>query len=120
MQKLTLEIKEYPDIENTNIVSFEGAFDGAAKESLGDLEGLINAEVPKTNLVFDFKNLNYLNSYAIGQLVAWQNHLLKSEGQIIIAGPSKNVEDILGVLGISNLFKIFPDTESALAILKTQ
>lgn len=120
MQQLTITIEKNPELENTNIVHFGGAFDGSVKEPLVDLEALISSETPKTNLIFDFKELDYLNSYAIGQLVAWQNHLLKNDGQIIIAGPSKNVEDILGILGISNLFKIFPDVESSLATLKTQ
>ena len=120
MQKLNITIEKKPDLENTHIASFEGAFDGSVKEPLVDLEALIDSDTPKTNLIFDFIKLDYLNSYAIGQLVAWQNHIIKNEGQIIIAGPSKNVEDILGILGISNLFKIFPDVESALATLKTQ
>lgn len=119
MQKLNLAILKHPDLENVYTVSFEGAFDGSAKDSLSELEALVTNAVPQTTLIFDFQKLDYLNSYAIGQLVAWQNHLLKSQGQIIISGPSKNVEDILGVLGISNLFKIFPDAESALNTLKS-
>jgi anti-anti-sigma factor len=118
MQKLIINIDGNSGSENVHIVHFEGAFDGSMKDSLTDLEKLIQTASEKTNVIFDFKKLDYLNSYAIGQLVAWQNHMLKIKGQIIIAALNKNVEDILGILGISNLFKIFPDIDSALAMVK--
>ena len=120
MQKLTITIEKHPEVENTHIAHFEGAFDGSVKEPLAELEKLINSNQPQTNVILDFKKLDYLNSYAIGQLVAWHNHLLKFKGQIMVASPSKSVEDIFNILGISNLFKIFPDIESAVNSLKTQ
>lgn len=120
MQKLTLTIEKNPNLENTHVVHFEGAFDGSVKEPLVDLEALVNGETPKTNLIFDFGKLDYLNSYAIGQLVAWHNHLVKNGGQIILTSLNKNVEDILNILGMGNLFKIFPDIQGALDALKSQ
>lgn len=119
MQKLTITIEKHPEVENAHIAHFDGAFDGSIKEPLVELEKFINSDLPKTNVIFDFKKLDYLNSYAIGQLVAWHNHLLKKEGKVMIAAPSKSVEDIFNILGISNLFKIFPDIESAVNSLKT-
>jgi len=118
MQKLNITIEKNTSLRNAHIVHFAGAFDGSMKEPLASLESLIQSAPRRTNVIFDFKQLDYLNSYAIGQLVAWQNHLIKSEGQIIIAALNKNVEDILSILGISNLFKIFPDIDSAVNSLK--
>jgi anti-anti-sigma factor len=118
MQKLVINIEKNFGSKNVHIVHFEGAFDGSIKDSLSELEQMIQAADDGSNVIFDFKKLDYLNSYAIGQLVAWQNHLLKIKGQIIIAALNKNVEDILGILGISNLFKIFPDIDSALGMVK--
>ena len=118
MSKLTITIEKHPELENTHLAHFEGAFDGSIKEPLAELENLINSDLTKANFIFDFKNLDYLNSYAIGQLVDWQNHLTKNNGQIIATGLSKNVEDIFDIVGVSNLFKIFPDVESALESLK--
>lgn len=117
MQKLTISIEKDVDA-NTHLAHFDGAFDGSVKEPLVELESLINACPPKSKIVLDLKNLSYLNSYAIGQLVAWHNHLVRNDGQIILASPSKNVEDIFNILGISALFKIFPDVQTALESLK--
>jgi anti-anti-sigma factor len=117
MQKLTISVEKNVE-PNLHIAHFEGAFDGSVKEPLVDLEGLINESPNRTKVVLDLKNLSYLNSYAIGQLVAWHNHLVKIEGQIILAAPSKNVEDIFNILGISALFKIFPDIQTAVESLR--
>ena len=113
--KITLEKDFEPGI---HLAHMEGAFDGSVKEPLVELETLINGSASKTKVVLDLKNLSYLNSYAIGQLVAWHNHLVKVEGQIILAAPSKNVEDIFNILGISALFKIFPDVQTAVESLR--
>ena len=117
MQSLKINLEK--DFEpGIHIAHLEGAFDGSVKEPLVELESLINGSANKTKVVLDLKNLSYLNSYAIGQLVAWHNHLVKIEGQIILAAPSKNVEDIFNILGISALFKIFPDVQTAVESLR--
>ena len=117
MQKLSITIDKNVE-PNLHIAHLEGAFDGSVKEPLIELEGLITNSPARTKIILDLKGLSYLNSYAIGQLVAWHNHLVKLEGQIILAAPSKNVEDIFNILGISALFKIFPDIQTAVESLR--
>ena len=117
MQELILNIENHPDMENVMIAHFEGAFDGHIKEPIAELEKLIMGQGGK-KFIFDFEKLTFLNSYAIGQLVAWNNHMLNSNGQILISGSIKNVEDIFNIVGISNLIKIFPDTEAAVNFLR--
>ena len=116
MQDLSIAIEKQEVPNNTYIAYFQGAFDGHNKESIADLEKLV-MEGGDGKLVFDFESLSFLNSYAIGQLVAWHNHLTTNHGEIIIAHPAKNVEDIFNTVGISSMFKIFPDVPSAVATL---
>ncbi|MBU1018048.1 STAS domain-containing protein [Patescibacteria group bacterium] len=118
MQTLEITIEPIAELQNTYIAHFQGAFDGGVKEPLEAVEKLVMGSTEKTTMIFDFKSLDYLNSYAIGQLVAWHNHLIKNGGQLIIASPSKNVEDIFNIVGISTVLKIFLDAESATASLK--
>ncbi|MBN2095885.1 STAS domain-containing protein [Candidatus Peregrinibacteria bacterium] len=117
MQALEITIEPVTSLQNTHAAHFQGAFDGGVKEPLEGIEKLIMGSTEKMIVIFDFKSLDYLNSYAIGQLVAWHNHLVKKGGQLIIASPSKNVEDIFNIVGISTMLKIFPDVESAVASL---
>ena len=118
MEALSITIEPAAGLENTHIIHFVGDFDGGSKEYVGDLENFIDGAAPKTTLIFDFSKLNFLNSYAIGSLVAWHTHVSGKGGNILISGTNKNVEDIFAIVGISNLFKIYPDLTNALATLK--
>jgi len=118
MKKLTITFDVNPDYPNSHIVHFDGDFDGYAKENLTDIQSFIDGCQPGSMLIFDFAKLNYLNSYAIGHLVAWHNHLSRMGGKILVAATNKNVEDIFAILGISTIFKIFPDIETAKEAIK--
>jgi len=113
MQSLIIQTEKFNEVANTQIVHFNGDFDGYVKENLTEILKLIEDGEAKTRLIFDFSKLNYLNSYAIGHLVAWHNKLTESEGEIIIVGINKNIEDIFSILGVNSLFKTFPDLEAA-------
>ena len=115
MQKLMLKIQ--PN-SGATVVSFEGDFDGYIKEDLEEVQKLVDTAPANSIMIFDFSKLNYLNSYAIGHLVDWYNHLHKTGGMIHIAGANKNVADIFSILGIASLFKLYPDAKTALSEVK--
>ncbi|QQR83345.1 STAS domain-containing protein [Candidatus Peregrinibacteria bacterium] len=116
MQPLTITIQVVEGKEKSHLVRFSGAFDGHTKEVATSLERLIN-EMTEGTLIFDFSELVYLNSYAIGHIVSWHNVLKQKKCEIIIASLNKNVEDIFNVLGIISLFRVFADVDSALQAL---
>ncbi|MDH5596576.1 MAG: STAS domain-containing protein [Candidatus Peregrinibacteria bacterium] len=113
MQKLTVSIGDLPGVPNAQLVKFVGDFDGYAKESITGVESAVNEATAGSSFVFDFSGLNYLNSFAIGQLVSWHNSLESKQGRILIVGTNKNVEDIFSVLGINTIFKNFATLEEA-------
>lgn len=116
MQKLkvTIAASAHP---NTTLITFEGDFDGYAKENITDIQKKVDESKANENLILDFSKLNFLNSYAIGHLVAWHNHITKGGGKILIVGLNKNVEEIFSILGINSIFKSFADVASAEAAL---
>jgi anti-anti-sigma factor len=111
MQKLNISITNYPEIPGSQIVYFEGDFDGYAKDNITELQKVIDECTDGCTLIFDLSKLNYLNSYAIGQLVSWHNHVNTLNGKILIVGANKNVEDIFSVLGINSIFKTYATLE---------
>ena len=111
MQKLTVTITDSSDIPNAKMILFDGDFDGYAKENIEDIQKTIDECAPGATIIFDFSKLNYLNSFAIGQLVAWHNIVSTKGAKIAIVGLNKNVEDIFSVLGINNIFKAYPTIE---------
>lgn len=111
MQKLTLNMVEYPDIPNSKLVYFDGDFDGYSEDTVGELQGEVDQAGPGSTLIFEFSKLNYLNSFAIGQLVAWHNTMNSKQGKIFIVGINKNIQDIFSVLGIESVFKTYATLE---------
>lgn len=111
MQKLNVTLTKYPEVPNSQIAYFEGDFDGYAKENIVDIQKTVDECPNNCILIFDFSKLNYLNSFAIGQLVAWHNALGAKGGKILIVGTNKNVDDIFSVLGINNIFKTYSTLE---------
>ena len=111
MQKLTLTITDYTDLTNAKLVFFDGDFDGYSEETISGLQNEVDKATPESRLIFDFSNLNYLNSFAIGQLVAWRNIMDTKHGKIVIVGINKNIQDIFSVLGIESVFKIYSNLD---------
>ncbi|MBN2087908.1 STAS domain-containing protein [Candidatus Peregrinibacteria bacterium] len=115
MKKLQITFEKINEKPNSQIVKFDGDFDGSVKENLTETYSLVDEAPQGTNLIFDFSKLNYLNSYAIGHLVSWHKTINQKGGKIFISGTNKNVEDIFAILGLATLFKVFPDVTSAIA-----
>ncbi len=111
MQKLTLSITDYSELPNAKLVFFEGDFDGYAEEVIAGLQDEVDKAVAGGILIFEFSKLNYLNSYAIGQLISWYNDMNAKQAKVMIIGMNKNIEDIFSVLGIKNIFKIYSSLE---------
>ena len=118
MQKLTIITKELPDYSNAYLMTFDGDFDGYAKEDVVKVQDFIDRCKDKTDIVFDFTKLNYLNSYAIGHLIDWNKRIAETGGTILIAGTPKSVGDIFTILGIDTLFKFYKTSEAAIKDLK--
>jgi len=117
MQALVLNFEKSSEVENTQVVHFQGAFDGGMKDSIAPLQTMVDDENNK-NFVLDFTQLTFLNSYAIGQLVSWHNSLAKRGGRMIITGPQKNITDIFGIVGIDKIITVTADMAGAVASLK--
>ena len=111
MQKLSLSITDYAELPNAKLVYFDGDFDGYSEDTIAELQGAVDEAGPSSTLIFEFSKLNYLNSFAIGQLVSWHNTMNTKQGKILIVGINKNIEDIFSVLGIESVFKTYASLE---------
>lgn len=64
---------------------------------------LIEANPKGLNLVFDFSELEYMNSKSIGYLTDWYGKLNAVSGKVVIAAARDNIVDILQVVGLTQL-----------------
>lgn len=109
-----LQIEEKQLEKGVEYVKFAGVLDASSQNVILDLEQKINKFPQATLVIFDFTELDYLNSYAIGFIAHWYNFLHKIDGDIVLVKPQPQVYDTLNVLGMTNVLKVFETVESAL------
>ena len=96
---------EYLKQNRTLILKIDGEIDHHSCEQIkkeADYE--IQKNAPK-KLVFDFKNVNFMDSSGIGLLIGRYKYLLRIGGETEIINVNKEIKRILDMSGI---FKIIP------------
>jgi len=118
---LTIEDLTPPVAGRTiKLAKFNGQLDSSNVEDIKSRFDVIIKQFPANLfLLFDFENLTYMNSRAIGCLAECLEIVEKGGGKILIAHPPENVHDILRVVGIEKVIPVYPTLDSAkLAISK--
>jgi len=86
------------------LVKVKGQLDESnVDEQAKKLYELIESNASGLNLVFDFSELEYMNSKSIGYLTDWYGKLNAVNGKILIAAARENIVDILQVVGLTQL-----------------
>jgi len=80
------------------------------KKTLQELYDLNN-----TKLVIDLEKVLYLNSLALGNLVAAHTHYTKENGQVKICGITKNIENIFVITKLTLVFDVYETQLEAVA-----
>lgn len=91
---------------NGSLTSFEG---GALHEAI---QGLLKRG--HRNIILNLKQLDYLDSSGIGELVRNYLAVVKKGGAMKVVGLAPKVEEILKVTQLYQVFPEFPDEASAL------
>lgn len=76
-------------------------------------------EEGRKRIVLNLSGLQYLDSSGIGELARIYVMVLKGGGEIKVVGLSRNVEDVLKVTHLYQVFPEFPDEEAALQSFAT-
>jgi len=113
MKPLNIYFSEETSLNNAHIVHFEGDFDGSDKEILKDVQSAIAEMSAEAVMMMDFSQINFMNSFAIGQLVEWHKELEVKNAKLFIAGTNAHVKDIFMVLGVDHILKTFDNLEDA-------
>ena len=66
------------------------------------------------HIILNLSGLQYLDSSGIGELARMYVMVLKSGGEMKVVGLSRNVEEVLKVTHLYQVFPEFPDEEAAL------
>jgi anti-anti-sigma factor len=102
---MKIERKQVGDI---HIISFAGEFDAFNLPTVSEKIDLF-IEKGGTRLIFNLKNLRFINSSALGYFVKTAKRVKEYDGELVLSDPSKFVQTTVKTLGIDQIFKIFPD-----------
>lgn len=78
---------------------------------------VLTANPQNLYLIFDFSELEYLNSKAIGYLTDWYGKVSATSGKIALAEGKDNIVDILNVVGLTQLITCHSTLDEAKAAM---
>ncbi len=112
---MKVDRKEEPG--GITILRFNGAFDAANLDKVSTgINGLIAKGCKR--LVLNLKELEFINSSALGYIIKTMEGLRDEGGGLIISQPSRQFETVITELGIDQMFDISSDDEEAIQQLR--
>lgn len=108
-----------PDVA-AKLVKFQGQLDESnVDEKAKIIYDLLEKNPQNLYLLFDFEELEYMNSKSIGYLTDWYGKVTEGGGKIAIAKTRSNILDILQVVGLTQLINCYATLDEAkLALLQ--
>lgn len=110
-----MAIKSYTEQNGTiGVIEVKGSLIGDEetdqfREAVSDF-----IEQGNRSLVIDLRKVNYVNSSGLGALIAAYSSYVKNGGKVKLAGLSNNVQNLLVVTKLINIFDVFDSTEEAI------
>jgi anti-sigma B factor antagonist len=81
-----------------------------------ELRNLISTN--RRKILLNLAEISYIDSSAIGQMVAGFTTVANQGGQLKLVNPTKRMSDLLQVTKVSTIFEIFDDEKKAVATFK--
>lgn len=95
------------------LLAFAGEFDAAGDTAeLQELDELIGESA---RVVFNFRDLTFMNSSALGYLLKTTKTLRDRGGELVFSEAARAFRNIVEIYGLGPLFKVFPNDRAALA-----
>ena len=105
-----LKLTEYPQFQ---IVKFQGQIDESNLKEVTDQISSYAEDEKITVLIFDFQELEFLNSKVIGYIADLHSQLAEMNRKLVIVSASNDVMDILELVGLTSLVACYTDINSA-------
>ncbi len=96
------------------IVKISGQLDESnVDQKIQDVYKLLEETPKNLDLIFDLEELEYMNSKSIGYLTDLYGKITENGGKVALAKAKPNIQDILQVVGLTQLVQIFDSIELA-------
>ncbi len=107
---MSVTTREHGDVA---IVEVTGRLDTEDTQGL-EAHVLTALEAGKTGVVFDFSDLDYINSSGLRVLVMAYQRLKKAEGLVAVCGLKDYIQEVFEISGYDKLFTLCPHVDDAL------
>ncbi|MFC1732937.1 STAS domain-containing protein [candidate division KSB1 bacterium] len=114
MSELSVNISDGPNAVS-KVVVVVGEMDESSLDTIKSQMDPLLADVNIKNIIFDLRQLEFINSKGIGYLVSVHTHLSKDQRELILAGANEAVMDVISLVGLTTIIKYFNTYEEALA-----
>lgn len=68
-----------------------------------------------TKLIFDFTNIDFIDSSAIGSLISILKTSKENNNSFALTNVNKEVQDLLEIMQLNTIFTVYPTMEEALS-----
>jgi anti-sigma B factor antagonist len=114
MRKTAVIARFMPQKDRPNVLPLEGEIDLHVSPEVAQALHAMIAKKPK-RVVVDLTKVTYLDSSGLAVLIDGMQKVQEYGGQFALAGVQESVQHILEIARLDQVFRIFPDTDSALA-----
>ena len=107
--------------ENIFIVIPEFNFEISYVDKIRELRHRVQEEIENVEnpiVILDFKNISYIDSTGLGNILRMFELLKKKKGKLVITSLQLDVENIFKITTLDSLIPIFENVETALDELK--
>lgn len=109
---ITIDIKPKGFKQEYRLVNFIGSLDKAGlTEVRQQIEEVADAVQDEKYLVFNFANLEFINSESIGFLLMIHTRMVKKERSLVIVDAVDHVKDVLEVIGMLKIVEYHASLE---------
>lgn len=109
---ITIDIKPAGQSKDYRLVGFIGNLDKAGLDEVrSQIEEVVDSVKDEKYVVFNFENLEFINSESIGFLLMIHTRLVKKNKKLIIVDAVDHVKDVLDVIGMLKIIDYYPNLE---------
>ncbi|WP_132995726.1 STAS domain-containing protein [Sporanaerobacter acetigenes] len=101
-------------IEDILIIKFKGELDHHSTEEAREKIDIWYLDEGKKNIVFDLRELNFMDSSGIGLIMGRYKMCEENGGKVSIVSSSSNVIRILRMSGILKIIELYDSIENAI------
>lgn len=105
-------------VSGINVISLKGDLidKPQANEMLSEIEKKISSS--SNQFILDMCELKYINSSGLGVLISILTKVRKAGGEVLIAGVTKKVNELLIITKLNGVFNVSENVEDAIKKLK--